>query len=250
MNNVVEKIERLWNGYKEFYVVGQPIYNIVTGEMKYIELLLRDSKVDNAKVALDKINITRKLNVDILLVMTADLIVNHFKEKGQNVIVNVNISNYVLGKEYILEELLCRVKDVCFNRKNIIIEVNEFADIYSREMDKAINKIKKYGFGVALDDIDSSIMIGKTLRERFKRFKGIKRILDSVDMIKVNSFNMDRNDIRSLCRKIKRRKKALVLENIETEEQAIEITNNNMQINVYLQGYFYSMPLRIEELLK
>ena len=68
-------------------------------------------------------------------------------------------------------------------------------------------------------------------------------------MIKINSKNSSRTDVEYISKKVLKNKKSIVLEDIETEQELIDLMQNNKSSNIYLQGYFYSEPKKIEELV-
>lgn len=220
----------------EFKVFYQPKVNSQTGKMQQAEALVRwelDGKLipPNEFIPLFERNkFIIKLDTYIFEQVCRD--VSEWKSKYNKLIrVSINIS-----KEHLLEKNF--VKDYCnIARKynlmpeDLELEITESATIDDNvDLVALLNEIKKAGFSIAIDDFGTGYSSLSILQNM------------PIDVIKIDKSFVNQPRMLEIMMIIANKLELkTVIEGVETKEQVIELQNLGID---FLQGYYYSRPVR------
>ncbi|WP_102264329.1 EAL and HDOD domain-containing protein [Mesobacillus jeotgali] len=193
----------------DIYVARQPIFDINEKTVAY-ELLYRNSSVNNYQ----------HTDGDQA---TTDVIVNSF--------LNIGIKELSNGKPCFInftEKLLKLGVPSYFNPLSIVVEILETVEL-NEEILAICKELKAHGYTIALDDFFVSQWNDLTVR-----------ILDYVDIIKIDFRTTSRSDRQEMIRFIKDRNIQFLAEKVETIEEYIEAKEDGF---VYFQGFYFSKPV-------
>jgi c-di-GMP-related signal transduction protein len=193
----------------DIYVARQPIFDINEKTVAY-ELLYRNSSVNNYQ----------HTDGDQA---TTDVIVNSF--------LNIGIKDLSNGKPCFInftDKLLKLGVPSYFNPLSIVVEILETVEL-NEEILAICKELKAHGYTIALDDFFVSQWNELTVR-----------ILDYVDIIKIDFRTTSRSDRQEMIRFIKERNIKFLAEKVETIEEYIEAKEDGF---VYFQGFYFSKPV-------
>ena len=193
----------------DIYVARQPIFDINEKTVAY-ELLYRNSSVNNYQ----------HTDGDQA---TTDVIVNSF--------LNIGIKELSNGKPCFInftDKLLKLGVPSYFNPLSIVVEILETVEL-NEEILAICKELKAHGYTIALDDFFVSQWNDLTVR-----------ILDYVDIIKIDFRTTNRSDRQEMIRFIKDRNIQFLAEKVETIEEYIEAKEDGF---VYFQGFYFSKPV-------
>ncbi|TAN64489.1 EAL domain-containing protein [Paraclostridium sordellii 8483] len=229
----------------------QPIVNPKNNKIVGFEALIRlklKNKIfmpDNIIKDMEKSNMLGEVSLWIL-----NKIVEDYKEisKINGVIggfyISMNISLKEIENEYIIVNLIEKLKNSGIEEKSICIEITE--DTYYQSQIRVknnIDKLREAGFLIALDDLGveySNIAILE--RFKFDIIKLDKYFIDGITNSDIKRTVIDTADYLSYTKN-----KTIVVEGVE-EKRQMEIIRNTVSNKMYIQGYFYSKPLILAEL--
>lgn len=233
INNIVFNAIETGNNITMFY---QPIINLKDGKAEYYEALLR-IKNDNEIISPGKIFPlieARKLDYELDAVI--------FKKIAQDLKygilpartgVSVNVSGPSIINTSIIEQLSIFVPYL--SQYKIILEITETTLITNiNHATDNINKLKKLGFLIALDDFGSgysSISYLSTMPVDIVKF--------DITLIRQLEDDKQFSIIRHLVKMIAETGHLIVAEGIETEELNEKIKHLGFN---YAQGYLYGKP--------
>ncbi|MFT9597447.1 EAL and HDOD domain-containing protein [Mesobacillus sp.] len=193
----------------DIYVARQPIFDINEKTVAY-ELLYRNSSVNNYQ----------HTDGDQA---TTDVIVNSF--------LNIGIKELSNGKPCFInftDKLLKLGVPSYFNPLSIVVEILETVEL-NEDILGICKELKEHGYTIALDDFFVSQWNELTVR-----------ILDYVDIIKIDFRTTSRSDRQEMIRFIKDRNIQFLAEKVETIEEYIEAKEDGF---VYFQGFYFSKPV-------
>lgn len=193
----------------DIYVARQPIFDINEKTVAY-ELLYRNSSVNHYQ------------NTDGDQA-TTDVIVNSF--------LNIGINDLSNGKPCFInftEKLLKLGVPSYFNPLSIVVEILETVDL-NEDILSICKELKAHGYTIALDDFFVSQWNEMTLK-----------MLDYIDIIKIDFRTTSRSDRKEMIRFIKERNIQFLAEKVETIEEYIEAKEDGF---VYFQGFYFSKPV-------
>ncbi|CEQ27534.1 EAL domain-containing protein [[Clostridium] sordellii] len=257
--NIYPRIVNMLNKSKiRKYLIGnkyilnyQPIVNPKNNNIVGFEALIRlklKNKIfmpNNIIKDMEKSNMLGEVSLWIL-----NKILEDYKEisKIRDVIdgfyISMNISLKEIENEYIIVNLIEKLRNSGIEEKSICIEITE--DTYYQSQIRVknnIDKLRKAGFLIALDDLGveySNIAILE--RFKFDIIKLDKYFIDDITNSDIKRTVIDTADYLSYTKN-----KTIVVEGVEEKPQ-MEIIRNTVSNKMYIQGYFYSKPLILSEL--
>lgn len=257
--NIYPRIVNMLNKSKiRKYLIGdkyilnyQPIVNPKNNNIVGFEALIRlklKNKIfmpNNIIKDMEKSNMLGEVSLWIL-----NKILEDYKEisKIRDVIdgfyISMNISLKEIENEYIIVNLIEKLRNSGIEKKSICIEITE--DTYYQSQIRVknnIDKLRKAGFLIALDDLGveySNIAILE--RFKFDIIKLDKYFIDDITNSDIKRTVIDTADYLSYTKN-----KTIVVEGVE-EKRQMEIIRNTVSNKMYIQGYFYSKPLILAEL--
>ncbi len=257
--NIYPRIVNMLNKSKiRKYLIGnkyilnyQPIVNPKNNNIVGFEALIRlklKNKIfmpNNIIKDMEKSNMLGEVSLWIL-----NKILEDYKEisKIRDVIdgfyISMNISLKEIENEYIIVNLIEKLRNSGIEEKSICIEITE--DTYYQSQIRVknnIDKLRKAGFLIALDDLGveySNIAILE--RFKFDIIKLDKYFIDGITNSDIKRTVIDTADYLSYTKN-----KTIVVEGVEEKPQ-MEIIRNTVSNKMYIQGYFYSKPLILSEL--
>jgi PAS domain S-box-containing protein len=230
----------------EIIVYYQPQVNASTGKTVGVETLLRwQSKTlgmvqPNTFVPIaEKYGYIKKFDLYALKKAIADY--KMMSGINPDMLVSVNVSTIELLNDEYFETVKALLDDSGFPKQNLVIELTEGRTV--KDIDNLIiytKKLRELGVQIALDDFGT----------------GFNSIASMMDM-KLDELKIDRSFIKdypnhsgSLTKSVIRMADALglrvVTEGVETEIQKDFLLKNGCTI---MQGYLYSKPIPIDQLL-
>ncbi|GAA0092550.1 hypothetical protein UT300009_25790 [Paraclostridium bifermentans] len=236
----------------KYLMYYQPIINPKTNTIVGLESLLRMKSEEGILTPnhfladIEKSNMVFDISIWIIKKVIEDY--NKIKTydfcKNSKFYISVNISCIEIEDKKFMEKLIEISKSPNFIKDLICLEIVEkFKSSDLSKIQESILILKKHGFTIAIDDF------------------GIEYSnLDLLSQIDANIIKLDRyfiSDIKTtlLKRKIiefvseicKVSEKSIVCEGVENDEQ-LEIIKNIDYEKIYIQGFFYSKAISIEEL--
>ncbi|MDO7203339.1 EAL domain-containing protein [Paraclostridium bifermentans] len=160
--------------------------------------------------------------------------------------ISMNLSLKEIESIYIVETFKEITKEAGLPKGSICIEITENTNYKNKESaSKNIEILKENGFLIALDDfgVDYS-NISMLDKFEFDIIKLDKYFIDNIGTSSINKTLIETADYLSTIKD-----KTIVVEGVE-ENYQMKIVKNTKSNRIYIQGYFYSKPLSIEELEK
>lgn len=235
------------NEFQPFY---QPIVDAKTGEIVSAEMLIRWCHKDFGMVPpgdfVPVIEAEGKISAldEFMLGRGIDFVNNRIKQGKKAVPCAINLSRVDFYDSAFIDSIFERVENGVLNPKMIRIEVTEsaYADLETKAMDY-LNKMKKYGIKILLDDYGSG-MSSLSMLENFdfdiiKLDIGFIRkigINDKVESIIISTINL----AHSIGAEV-------TAEGVETEKQLDFLRAAECD---YIQGYYCYKPLPEKEFEK
>lgn len=225
----------------------QPIYNPIEEKIVGFEGLLRLKDKNNNIVSPAKfIPEIEKSNMlfDVTMWILKKAISDYKEVKNYKCIVNndfyisINLSIDEIQNNKFVDEAIKVLKEGNLNNKNICLEIVERVGI--RDIPKIthnINKLKKAGFRIAIDDFGAEYSNLDVLEKLDADI--IKVDKDFVDGLEHNLVKHE--TILFILKIAEKCNKSVVLEGIEEKRQDNIIKKFNKS-NVFVQGYFYGKP--------
>jgi EAL domain-containing protein (putative c-di-GMP-specific phosphodiesterase class I)/ABC-type amino acid transport substrate-binding protein len=160
--------------------------------------------------------------------------------------VSVNMSLNEIENDNFIENISKIAKELNMKKHSICIEILERVAINDlSKIKKSIKKLKSFGFKIAIDDFGveySNLDILEKLD--FDILKLDKYFIDDIDKSIII-----KETIKFLSNLCKATNKVLISEGVEHEYQR-DIIKNIENDKFYIQGYFYSKPVFIEDIDK
>lgn len=236
--------------HHEFKVYYQPKINLSTGELRGAEALVRWNRPGHGLVPPDSFIPLFEENefiipLDYYVLENVCFQLRERIDKGKKVCpVSVNFSRVHFNKDVLPNVLLETVNN--YNISPSLIEVEITESILSENdqfLLSILNKIKKYGFRISMDDFGSGLSSLNMLSTM--PFHSLK--IDK-DFFHTNAASIrERIVISNIVRMALELEMEVICEGVETKEQ--EKFLQSIHCNT-AQGYFYSKPLPLEEFEK
>ncbi len=238
------------NNYILYY---QPIVDPKKNNIAGFESLLR-LKDKNNKILPPSLFIKDIEESDMLSEMTLWILeraINDYKIisnydccKDKDFYISINLSSKELENEYFVDKVVQMAKDNNIKSGSIYLEILE--NICIEDLNKiksTIEILKGEGFKIALDDFGIEYSnLNRLEMVSFDTIKLDKYFTDNILKSRIN------NEVINFITNISViTNKNLIIEGVEEKFQVDEIKKLSNE-NLYIQGYFYSKPLQIEEL--
>ena len=244
----------------EFHLVYQPQINATTGEIQGLETLIRWENKNLGFVPPDKFITTAETTGHIIdigsyvlnqslkelsefctkLDKTSDLACLHGKELN----LSVNISVQQLFHDDFIEMMSNYAHDKTPERIRLTVEITESLFIDDLEKAKSVlSELRDQGINISLDDFgtgySSLSIINQLPIDELK--------VDKSFISKIDCNRQDLSLVQSIISIARNLSIPVVAEGVESEAQATILSENHCDI---FQGYLYSKPLKIDELLE
>ena len=234
----------------EFEVYLQPKMNMITSVLHGSEALIRWNHPEKGLIMPGKFIPVFEENgfiikLDMYIYEKICETLTRWKHEDKNFHrISVNMSRLHLNDEKFVEKLVEIAEKYKVSTKDIEIEMTEnifFGDM--ERFNKVGQELKKAGFILSVDDFGSAFSSLNILKDL------------PVDVIKLDklflskSKNIEKREksekiIKNIITMVKDLKLEIVMEGIETKEQAELITSYGCEI---AQGFYYAKPMKIKE---
>lgn len=234
----------------EFVVFYQPIVNIDTEQITYMEALVRWQHPQKGIIMpkdfielAENIGIIDKIGDCILERICIDY--QEMSESGFSVFpISVNISPKQFDNLQLFEKIKSKLENYKMPPSSLIIEITEscvFSPRIKENIPEIINEYKEYGIKIALDDFGTGYSSLKILQ--FLPIDIIKIDHSFIKNILENKKNQAIIDaILILAEKLNI---SVIPEGIETKEQTDYLKLKNCK---NMQGYYYYRPIPVDEI--
>ncbi|MGG2468897.1 EAL domain-containing protein [Paraclostridium bifermentans] len=242
--------ESLRNG--KYVMYYQPIINPKTNNIVGLESLLRMKTEEGILTPnyfledIEKSNMVFDISIWIIKKVLEDYekIKTYSFYENNKLYISVNVSFIEIEDEKFIEELIAISERTNFVRDLICLEVVEkFKSKDISKIQKTILTLKEHGFFIAIDDFGVEYSNLDLLNEIDAKI--IK--LDKYFINDIKTTLLKRKIIEFVSEICKVSDKSIVCEGVENDEQ-LEIIKNIDYEKIYIQGFFYSKPITIEEL--
>jgi len=164
-----------------------------------------------------------------------------WQEKGYNIVLSCNITVKQLENDDFINDLKKLLKKYNFNPKYLNIEITEDCIMHDSELAiKILNKLKNLGVGIDIDDFgtgySSLLYLKKMPLDKLK-----------IDREFIKDIPEDKDDeiiTKTIINLAKNLQLEVVAEGVEKEKQKEFVIDNDCD---YIQGYYYSPPISVEE---
>ncbi len=246
-----EKLNKALNN-KEFYLMFQPIINIESApQVAYFEALLRWNNQDLGQIPpLEFIPVAEQLGIihDIglwVLNETCKMILRLNREFPQKKYkISINVSDLQLKHKNFINNITTIINKHNINPEKIIIELTESVFIDdSIVTQQSIKELKEIGIKTAIDDFGTG----------YSSFSYLMNL--DVDILKIdksfinNMLNSDKKTkvVQSIVDLGHTMDMTITAEGVENKEQVEYLSSIHCN---YIQGYYYSKPLKAEDLME
>lgn len=237
---------------ENYILVYQPIVNPKNNKIVGLESLLRMKSKNGIlgpnKFIADIENSNMVFDVSIWII---NKILEEYKKlsqfenfKNNKFYISVNVSFLEIENKDFIEELIKISKSSNFVPKLICLEIVE--RVKSKDIEKikeSISILRENGFTVAIDDFGIEYSNLDLLNKI--DFDVIKLDKYFIDDMKTNV--LKRKIIEFICEICEPESRSIVCEGVENYDQ-VEVIKNIKYEKIYIQGYFYSKPIFIEQL--
>ncbi len=238
------------NNYILYYQpIVNPKNNMVVGFESLLRLKDKNNKILSPALFMKDIEESNMICEMTLWVL--DRAINDYKIisnyeccKDNEFYVSINLSFKELENEYFVDKLIQIAKDNNIKKGSVYLEIVENVSIEDLNKIKSnIEVLKDKGFKIAIDDFGVEYSNLNILeRVAFDAIKLDKYFTDKILKSRINS-----EVIKFLTNVAIITNKNLIIEGVEEKYQVDEIKELPYN-NLFIQGYFYSKPLLIEEL--
>ena len=230
----------------------QPIINPKTNSIVGLEALLRMKSEEGILTPnyfledIEKSNMIFDISIWIIKKVIEDYnkINNYEICKNNKFYISVNISCIEIEDEKFIDKLIEISKSPDFIKDLICLEIVEkFKSSDLSKIQKSILILKKHGFTIAIDDFG----IEYSNLDLLSQIDANIIKLDKYFISDINTILLKRKIIEFVSEICKVSEKSIVCEGVENDEQ-LEIIKNIDYEKIYIQGFFYSKPIAVEEL--
>lgn len=232
----------------EFFIMYQPKIDLSTNKVVSVEALVRWGRENKVIMPNDFIPLFEKnrfivkLDIYIFEKVCSDL--KLLKNRNIDISASINVSKEHFIKENFINDYLDIAKRYNLPLKNLELEITESAFVDSQiNLLKIMKDIKKEGFSLSLDDFGTG-------------YSSLNMLQDMpIDVIKIDKSFVDQiqkennkiNLVKYIIKMSKDLKIKTVAEGVENKYQVDFLKKEGCDI---IQGYFYSKPLSLEDLIK
>lgn len=233
-----------------FTVVFQPIVLARTGKVHAAEALIRLNNTPDGPISPAEFIPIAEQNGAIhrigdLVVREACIFLNALRAQGASVeFVEVNLSPIQCLQANLSKRILSIVQEYGLKPADICLEVTETAaNRSSGSIKRNLDSLVLEGFSIAVDDFGTGYSnISGLMDLPFSIVKLDRSLIEAMDRSENGRLGLE--GVVSMFQHMNNK---LVAEGIETEEQALQL--NDMNID-YIQGYFYSRPLCTDDFIQ
>lgn len=233
----------------EFYLVYQPIMELETQQICYLEALLRwdSSLLKETMFPNEFISVAEKTGLIVQVTsIVVDLICQHLRHsldaQREVLPVAINVSMVNLLQKHFVKMLLTNLQHYRLKPNHVYIELTESLLMENVEaVEKTIRDLRQSGFHLSLDDFGTGYSSLARLREI--KFDSIK-----IDKAFIASMFTDMNAMQIIHTVLKLTKELGIIaiaEGIETEAQFEFLKKWHCH---YGQGYYFARPLLEKDL--
>lgn len=236
-----------------YFLNYQPIVNPKENKIMGFEALIRlelKNKLIMPNIIIEEINkcdMMEEVSVWILKRIVEDFkSLKNVENINEKFYISINLSLKEIESIYIVETFKEIIKEADLPKGAICIEITENNNYKNKESaSKNIKILKDSGFLIALDDfgVDYS-NISMLDKFEFDIIKLDKYFIDNIGTSSINKTLIETADYLSTIKD-----KTIVVEGVE-ENYQMKIIKNTKSNKIYIQGYFYSKPLSVQELEK
>ncbi len=235
---------------KQFVVYYQPEIDAITGEITYLEALIRWKHPDKGMVSpMEFIPLAEDIGMIPMIGVYVLKEVLEFKKRlnrmGYDKLpISINVSIKQMIEKNFIEEFSKIVQDAGIEPSQIILEITEsiFIDSFE-EINEKLNLLKQKGFHIALDDFGTGYSsLSYLMRLPIQILK-----IDKYFIAEVIENHLSRSLIISIIEIAHNLGLKVVAEGVESKEQKDFLTKNGCD---YIQGYYYSQPLAEADLIE
>lgn len=215
----------------------QPIYNLETGSLTAMELLIRVQSKDNGLLMPGQF--LEQAQAYGLLTPLTKICVNMIAKNYDqlpDVTININLPSYMLNSPSILLDFIACFEEAKLPTNHFCIEVMEDQDIPAEQLLQSIEILKKIGFSIAMDDFGAGY--SSLSRLSMLPFDTVK--IDRSLLLAASSGN--KTILESAITLIKRLNISVVVEGVETTKQLNLIRLLGADS---VQGFLLSKPVDI-----
>lgn len=237
----------------KYFLNYQPIVNPKENKIIGFEALIRlkiKKKLIMPNKIIEEINkceMMEDLSIYILKRIVKDFnTIKNVENTNDKFYISINLSLKEIESIYIVETFKEIIKESNLPKGSICIEITENANYTNRNLaSKNIETLKESGFLIALDDFGMEYSNISILEKfEFDIIKLDKYFIDNIQNSSINKTLMQTADYLSIIKD-----KTIVVEGVE-EDYQMKIIKNTKSNKIYIQGYFYSKPLSVQELEK
>lgn len=217
----------------------QPIYNLESGELTAMELLIRIQSHENG-ILMPGQFLEQAKAYGLLTPLTKiciNMIAKNFHKLPKTTI-NINLPSYLLNNPSLLDDFLSCFEETKLPTNRFCIEVMEDQDIPADKLLQSIEKLKKTGFTIAMDDFGTGY--SSLSRLSMLPFDTVK--IDRSLLLAASSGN--KTVLESAITLIKRLNLSVVVEGVETTKQLDLIRLLGAD---YVQGFLLSKPVDVNK---
>ncbi|GAA0090339.1 hypothetical protein UT300009_03650 [Paraclostridium bifermentans] len=236
-----------------YFLNYQPIVNPKEDKIMGFEALIRlqlKNKLIMPNTIIEEINkcdMMEEVSVWILKRTVEDFkSLRNVANINEKFYISINLSLKEIESIYIVETFKKIIKEAELPKGSICIEITENTTYKNKEStSENIRILKENGFLIALDDfgVDYS-NISMLDKFEFDIIKLDKYFIDNIGTSSINKTLIETADYLSTIKD-----KTIVVEGVE-ENYQMKIIKNTKSNKIYIQGYFYSKPLSVQELEK
>lgn len=235
---------------KNLYLQYQPVFDTKTNKICGFEALARLKSEQLGNVAPSEFiplaeNMQLIVPIGLQIMRKACAFLKQMEEDGyHDVKVAVNISAIQLFRNEFLEDWLKVVNGAKVNVRNLLLEVTESVFLNNYEdVNKKLGHLKKQGIEIAIDDFG----VGYSSFARVEELNVDYLKLDKCFIDKLLSLDHEKTIISDIISMSHKLGYLVVAEGVEYEEQRKYLVDCDCD---FLQGYFLSKPLDLEDAIK
>ncbi|MDU1539474.1 MAG: EAL domain-containing protein [Paeniclostridium sordellii] len=257
--NIYPKIRKCTNRRKirkymkenNYVIHYQPIVDPKENEIVGFEALIRcklNNEIIMPNIIIDNIeryDMMGEVSIWILKKIIIDYEeIKNIENLSEEFYISMNMSLKEVEDDNILAQFKEIIKNSNIKEKSICIEITENNSYKNqKKTEENIEKLREYGFLVALDDFGVEYSNISILGQfKFDTVKLDKYFIDSIHETPISKTVIEIFDYLS-CMK----EKNIIIEGVEEKSQ-VDFIKDTSSSKFYIQGYFYSKPLELEDL--
>ncbi|KPA14896.1 membrane protein containing Diguanylate phosphodiesterase, predicted [Candidatus Magnetomorum sp. HK-1] len=232
----------------ELFLYYQPQVDILSGKLIGCEALLRWIHPEKGFIPPDIfIPIAEDSgligDIEKWVLKTSAKQIKKWKDRGLDLIMSVNISNYQFGKKNFVDITKSLIEGEQAKCEWFELELTERIVMDHNEVIEKLEKLKELGFMLALDDFGT----GYSSLAYLKKFNIDKLKIDKSFIQDLPEDNQSCDIVRAIISLANALKMSIIAEGAETKEQLDFLAD--LKCEAY-QGYYYSKPVPVDEFEK